>query len=203
MTRDFPGRFAIIKISLFCFVLTCGKLNTDMRKLRTIMIFPQFERMDLIQKVRQRFDPAHDLVEPHITLCFPFKSFLSAKKIRKKIINAIDAKPFTLTASGFSAAQVSTGNFLFLNILEGREIIHKIQEQLYDKEFKKCKPHWLNETEFYPHITVGKFSDASKLLEALNSPLPSETFECVVDKIHVEIILPGNKSFIESEISLN
>ena len=42
--------------------------------LRTIMIFPQFNNIEIIDGIRDRYDPLAKLVRPHITLVFPFES---------------------------------------------------------------------------------------------------------------------------------
>ena len=44
---------------------------------RTVMIFPEFENMHVIDSVRDRFDPLAKLVRPHITIVFPFESDMS------------------------------------------------------------------------------------------------------------------------------
>ena len=45
--------------------------------LRTIMIFPEFENMDIIDRIRDKYDPLARLVRPHITLVFPFENEMS------------------------------------------------------------------------------------------------------------------------------
>ncbi len=37
---------------------------------RTIMIFPEFKNMEIIDKIRNQYDPLANLVRPHITLVF-------------------------------------------------------------------------------------------------------------------------------------
>ena len=45
--------------------------------LRTIMIFPQFKNIEIINEIRNRYDPLAKLVRPHITLVFPFENEMS------------------------------------------------------------------------------------------------------------------------------
>ncbi|WP_313343152.1 hypothetical protein [Sedimentibacter sp.] len=53
--------------------------------IRTIMIFPEFENIDVINDIRKKYDPLADLVLPHITLVFPFDSELkNIKLLREK-----------------------------------------------------------------------------------------------------------------------
>lgn len=42
--------------------------------IRTIMIFPEFEEMEIIDEIREKYDPLARLVRPHITIVFPFIS---------------------------------------------------------------------------------------------------------------------------------
>lgn len=39
---------------------------------RDILIFPKFENIDLIQDIRNKFDPLANIIAPNITLAFPF-----------------------------------------------------------------------------------------------------------------------------------
>ncbi len=41
---------------------------------RCIMIFPQFENIEVIDKIRNKYDPLANHLRPHITLVFPFDS---------------------------------------------------------------------------------------------------------------------------------
>jgi hypothetical protein len=41
---------------------------------RTIMIFPQFDNIEVINNIRTKYDPLADLVLSHVTLVFPFES---------------------------------------------------------------------------------------------------------------------------------
>jgi len=60
---------------------------------RIIMIFPEFENMDIIEGLRKQCDPLSNLVRLHITLVFPFESKLSQSEIDailKKIQTSFD-----------------------------------------------------------------------------------------------------------------
>ena len=46
-------------------------MNCDIKK-RTIMIFPQFENINLINEIREKYDPLAKHVSPHISLVFTF-----------------------------------------------------------------------------------------------------------------------------------
>jgi len=48
---------------------------------RTVMIFPAFENMHIIERLRKKYDPLCNLVQPHITLVFPFESACTERDI--------------------------------------------------------------------------------------------------------------------------
>ena len=48
---------------------------------RTIMIFPKFSNMEIIDRIRRNYDPLADLVRPHITLVFPFHSDIPLRSV--------------------------------------------------------------------------------------------------------------------------
>lgn len=52
---------------------------------RTIMIFPEFHNMEVINFYRNKYDPLSDLVKPHITLVFPFQSGISNDELNCRI----------------------------------------------------------------------------------------------------------------------
>lgn len=71
--------------------------------LRTIMIFPEFENMEVIDKIREQYDPLAKLVRPHITIVFPFDSDMSDENLYvllKKRLQLV--KPFKLELAGVS-----------------------------------------------------------------------------------------------------
>ena len=44
---------------------------------RDILIFPKFDNMKIIDKIRNKYDRLSNLVAPHITLAFPFNDKIS------------------------------------------------------------------------------------------------------------------------------
>ncbi|CEK32658.1 2'-5' RNA ligase superfamily (plasmid) [[Clostridium] sordellii] len=42
-------------------------------KNRCIMIFPKFNNIEIINKIRKQYDPLFEKVQPHITLIFHLK----------------------------------------------------------------------------------------------------------------------------------
>ena len=64
---------------------------------RTIMIFPQFENMNIIDQIRSKYDPLAQYVKPHITLVFPFECNLTVDELRNHLNCVLaDFEPFEL-----------------------------------------------------------------------------------------------------------
>ena len=84
------------------------------------MIFPQFENIEIINDIRDRFDPLADLVRPHITLVFPFESGMTNDEVTERLTSSLkDISPFELVLRGFSKTD---DNYLFLDTEKGKDI---------------------------------------------------------------------------------
>lgn len=169
-------------------------------KERTIMIFPEFKNLGLINEIRKEYDPLADLVLPHITLVFPFRSIISSEELMEWMrISLNNIKPFDLKLGGFTKEKNFYGNYLFLNVLNGREEIEIIHYAMYDGILKQFHADKLYE----PHMTVGKFNNQEELEEAYKKLEKFDSiFETSIDKISVEIIGMRQESIIECEYKL-
>ena len=65
---------------------------------RDILIFPKFDNMNLIQKVRNKYDRLSNLVAPHITLAYYNCNGFDASSARKleKIIRRLNDNTFEI-----------------------------------------------------------------------------------------------------------
>lgn len=167
---------------------------------RTIMIFPEFENIGVIDMMRKKYDPLANLVRPHITLVFPFESDISNDEIsdilEKRLYNF---KPFILTLQGISKVADSYGNYLFLNIIEGQQEIIDIHNILYENEFSK----WNLGLPYTPHMTIGKLDNENELDYAFDEiKICQEKFLTTVKKISVEMIGEHEESIIVIEKAL-
>lgn len=85
--------------------------------LRTIMIFPHFDNMEIINIIREKYDPLARLVKPHITLVFPFESEMTNAELEDVLDNCLKSiKPFPIVLQGFSKEEDKFGNYLFLDM---------------------------------------------------------------------------------------
>ncbi len=168
---------------------------------RTIMIFPEFENIDVINDIRKKYDPLADLVLPHITLVFPFESELTNDELNlhlKECLRGI--KPFKIGLEGFSKQENKYGNYLFLNVVQGMDVIKYIHDKLYEDKLKQFD----SGNDYVPHITVGKVSSMELLDKAIDDVNKyNDKFSTVVKKISVEMIGEHEESIIIIEHELN
>ncbi len=169
-------------------------------RLRTIMIFPEFQNQEIIDNIRKQYDPLARLVKPHITLVFPFESPMSNEELTHILNKRLqDVKPFELTLGGLSKHEDIFGNYIFLNVLQGAETLDYIHQILYDNEFKEFDIG----LQYIPHMTIGKLPTVELLNNAFrNIQSINDTFSTVVKKISVEMIGDNEESIIVIEKEL-
>jgi 2'-5' RNA ligase len=168
--------------------------------LRTIMIFPEFENMESIDKIRDQYDPLSDSVRPHITLVFPFDSEMTNEELTKILERRLaNEKPFEVKLSGISRHEDFYGNFLFLDVIQGAEELRIIHNSLYENEFSE----FASGPQYTPHITIGKLPSVQQLDDAYNNTKDmNETFTAIVNKVSVELIGENEESIIVIEKKL-
>lgn len=166
------------------------------------MIFPKFSNMEIIETIRQKYDPLANHVAPHITLVFPFESDIETVSLRDHLeVACKDIKKFKLELSEISRGG-GYGYYLFLNVVEGKEIITNLHSMLYSGILQDFYPVWLKDN-YTPHMTIGNFRTEEALELALNETKTiDEKFATIVDHISVEIIDENEDSIIEIEYSL-
>lgn len=168
--------------------------------LRTIMIFPEFENQEIIDNIREKYDPLAGLVRPHVTLVFPFESSMSNEELERVLEDGLaDIKPFKLRLGGVSRQEDRFGNYLFLNVQQGMEELKRINRIFYDNEFKEFDLG----LPYVPHMTIGKLATPQLMNEAFAEiESLSDTFDTVVRKISVEMIGANGESIIVIEKEL-
>lgn len=168
--------------------------------LRTIMIFPEFDNMDVIDRIRAKYDPLAELVRPHVTLVFPFESDISNEKLEEILESRLqEINCFELILGNISKQKDLFGNYLFLNVLKGAEELVRINRFLYDNEFKEYDLG----LPYVPHMTIGKLSLVKEMDEAYEEIKDiQDKFSTVVKKISVEMIGENEESIIVIEKKL-
>ena len=167
---------------------------------RTIMIFPKFSNMEIIDRIRRNYDPLADLVRPHITLVFPFHSDITDAELGSHIENAISGiPPFSLHLAGIFKQEDAFGNYLFLDVKEGKKQLIQLHDRLYSRALSSFS----SEIPYSPHMTLGNLENRNALhaaYEAVKSI--SESFSTVADTISVEKIGKQGESIILMEKNL-
>ncbi|MGL5330516.1 MAG: 2'-5' RNA ligase family protein [Peptostreptococcaceae bacterium] len=168
------------------------------------MIFPKFDNMGVINLIRDKYDPLANHVRPHITLVFPFYSEIDTIDLKKHITSVLqDFNKFEIILSSITPTD-SYGKYLFLNIQKGKDEIIQLHKRLYTGILESYYPKWIEEDEFLPHMTVGRFEDEEKFKCAINDTKDIKCkFKSIVNEISVEIIDENEDSIIEFNIDLN
>lgn len=170
---------------------------------RCIMIFPEFDNMGIINEIRKKYDPLESHVRPHITLVFPFSSDIESIELEnhlKDVLSSID--PFRVVLKGITPIK-SFGNYLFLNVENGRNEIIELNKRLYTGVLEAYHPERLKSGDYLPYMTVGKIESEQEYKLAIEGTKEIvDVFDTIVSKISVEIIDGNEDSIIEMEIAL-
>ena len=167
------------------------------------MIFLKFENGLIIDKVRERYDPLVNHVQPHITLVFPFDSDIETNELKEHISSVVsNTTPFEVILNGITPTN-SFGRYLFLNIQKGGNEIIGLHNRLYTGILQNYYPKWLKENVFLPHMTVGNFDNEEDFAMAINETRNIiDSFKTTVIEISVEIIDENENSIIELNMPL-
>ena len=167
---------------------------------RTIMIFPKFSNMEIIDRIRRNYDPLADLVRHHITLVFPFHSDIADAELGSHIENAISGiRPFSLQLAGTFKQEDAFGNYLFLDVKEGKKQLAQLHDRLYSGVLRPFSP----KIPYRPHMTLGNLENRHALHAAYEAVKNiSESFSTVAGTISVEKIGKQGESIILMEKKL-
>ena len=107
----------------------------------------------------------------------------------------MNIKPFKIKCKGLTLRKDNRINtyYIFLNIVEGKEIINKINHKIYENILNDID---IKKYNYEPHITLGNTNNPNEKIEL------NEEFETIVDSIVVEQIGENEKSIIQFKISL-
>ena len=163
---------------------------------RDILIIPKFNNIYKIQMIREKYDELFDIIEPHITLAFPFRSNISNEKLRQQLADIIrNINPFRIKCKGLTLRKDKKINtyYIFLNIVEGKEIINEINHKIYENILRDVD---IKKYNYEPHITLGTINNPNEKIEL------NEEFETIVESIVVEQIGKNEESIIKFKINL-
>ncbi len=126
--------------------------------MNTIAIFPKFKEIDKIDSIRKRYDPADNWLKPHIAVVYYFTKRPTTKKINE-IIRRFPSFKIRLNKINTS----SKGNFIFLDVTEGKKKIIELKNALY----KGLGLKWDKEFAYKPHMTIANFKTKDERKSAL------------------------------------
>ncbi len=158
---------------------------------RDILIFPKFDNMNIIDGIRNKYDRLANLVEPHITLAFPFKDEISNNDLINKLSSLLKKyRPFDVTFKGVS---LSDDNYILLNCIKGDKEILKLHDDIYEEIIPN---HLRKSIHYIPHITLGQADN----LEDFSSF--NHEFITTIDEVSIEFIGENEESIIIKNIKL-
>ena len=153
---------------------------------RDILIMVNFPNIDKIKEIQKSYYDIADKIDPHIAVVFPFDSDISDEELYEKLSKVLEKyEPFKITCYGVSTP-VGESNYRFLNIIENKDIIKKMSDDIY-KNIIPEKLEYRDKYNYDPHISLA------------NKPLDKEidlndTFEMIVDSLYVERIGSDDES---------
>lgn len=165
---------------------------------RCIMVFPKFENGEMIDRIREKYDPHANLVKPHVTLVFPFDSDIAAGDLKEHISSVVSGtSSFELVLNGITPVH-SGGKYLFLNLVKGKDEMIDLHKRLYTGILENYVPEWPEGQDFLPHMTVGSFEKEHDFEVAIHDTKDiSDVFKTIVSEVAVEIIGQNEESIIE------
>lgn len=166
---------------------------------RAAILFPKFHNINLIDNIREKYDPLANYIAPHISIVFPFESDLSTDALKEHFNKSLKGmKKFNIQLRGITGDY--RDGYLFLNVKKGNDNIIELHDKLYSEILGSFL--WRNVT-YCPHLTVGMLPNHKEFDTALDElDCYDETFEAVIDRIYVENIDSNENSIIEFSFTL-
>lgn len=136
---------------------------------------------------------------------FPFKSDIESVELTNHLKNVLfSIKPFRIVLKGITPAIQPFGNYLFLNIENGKDELIELHRRIYTGILEPFMPQALKDGGYEPHMTVGKIECEKRFKLAIEEIKDiSNVFDTIISKVSVEIIDENEDSIIEMEIELN
>ena len=158
---------------------------------RDVLIFPKFNNMNIINDIRNKYDRLANLVEPHITLAFPFRDDMSNEDLINKLSSLLkNYSPFEVSFKGVS---LSHDNYVLLNCIKGDSILIDLHDKIYEEIIPT---HLKKSIKYIPHITLGQANNLNDFSDF------NYEFSTIIDTISVEFIGNNEESIILTHIKL-
>lgn len=163
-----------------------------------IVAFPHTDSLEAIESVRQRIDPQAGMIAAHVTLVFPFQSPLPSGAIRSHVAGVAErTAAFRVRLAG---VRISDGEYLYLDIDEGRQHVIALHQQLYTGPLADFHS---SERPYEPHVTIGRSADARALEDArlYASPLVPASY-AAIDELAIFRLDAPDVGSVDSSVPL-
>ena len=120
---------------------------------RALVLFPQASQLDVVERMRRRYDPQARFIAAHVTIVFPFDDPMPDAELRAHVLEATTGLvPFTLHFSGVTMVD----DYVFLNPTVGADRLVALHNRLYTGKLLR---HRSRTHAFQPHVTLGRVED--------------------------------------------
>ena len=128
---------------------------------RALVLFPQANQLDVVERMRRRYDPQARFIAAHVTIVFPFDDPMPDAELRAHVLEATTGLvPFAVRFSGMSMVE----DYIFLNPSAGGDRLVALHNRLYTGKLLR---HRSRMHAFQPHITLGRVADPQARAEAV------------------------------------
>ncbi len=105
-----------------------------------------------IQRIREKYDPTVDLIEPHIGVLFPVPDAVGKPALLEHVERVLQSwKPFPIRIRGL---QKSWDHWLLLTLEEGSSDVVRLYGDIYTGILARYRR---DDLEFVPHLALGLF----------------------------------------------
>lgn len=131
---------------------------------RVVVAIPDFKNRQLIDAVRERFDPSAKYVPPHIVLVFPFQSDMPAEDLARHMQQSLaGVAAFQIILQGITGF---ADRFLLMNVKIGNDELIFTHDKLYGGPLAKYfQPRYT----FFPHLGVGFVPEVKDFMNVVHS----------------------------------
>ena len=164
---------------------------------RALVVFPQAGELDIVERMRRRYDPQARFIAAHVTIAFPFDDPIPDVELRAHVLEATTGLvPFKLRLSGVTTVD----DYIFLNPTVGVDRLVALHNRLYTGKLLR---HRSRTHTFRPHITLGRVEDPRARAEASDIMQKSiADFDAEVSAISVFRLTGPEQGVIDATIPL-
>lgn len=161
--------------------------------MRCIHIFPKGNFISALEEIRKAYDPLYGLIDPHITLVFPFESNHELEDLIQ-VLKAVKIPAFDAEIYDFKCVD----NYIFALVRDEQKHIETLHHRLYQGPLEVFKIE--NDfKEYLPHITLGRFQSHEAAEKAYKQLSFNGPYHFKVDCLSIEEILEDKTSLIVYE----